>query len=259
MIPFCVSVIAVELLILCSFNGIQTAPQSDAGNESETKVDGNYMMSLSKTINNPIFELFGRALLQAKDDIKYYVDNQTSQMLTKTQIETKIERKILRTMTDTFEEFCRQDFCGKWAEWSKCSGNTTVQFGVTSRSRTCGYNRFKICLGKEKRTTEEETKLCKVCDALPIVTNGHLERKGHASYIASLKCDRGYNAAKENIMCQTSGKWEDSICEKIATDCVDIQDLGRTQDGVYNITLWNSFKVLQVYCDMTTDGGGWTV
>ena len=54
-------------------------------------------------------------------------------------------------------------------------------------------------------------------------------------------------------------KWYANSTMLNMTSCVDIRNSGFDTSGVYRIRIPNSIKVINVYCDQDTDGGGWLV
>ena len=47
--------------------------------------------------------------------------------------------------------------------------------------------------------------------------------------------------------------------EALPKDCFEVQQKVHNRSGIYRIRLMYSTKPIIAYCDMDTDGGGWTV
>ncbi|XP_060559444.1 neurogenic locus Notch protein-like [Ruditapes philippinarum] len=75
-------------------------------------------------------------------------------------------------------------------------------------------------------------------------------------------CMRG-NCTNKNdgYTCQCPQDYTGTNCEtRLLSDCYDLLNIDHANvSGVYYIKLWQSHTTIQVYCDMDTDGGGWTV
>lgn len=80
-------------------------------------------------------------------------------------------------------------------------------------------------------------------------------------------CQRKLSATFYNTLSfRSSLLLGDRICPQIpkkkALDCADIYQMGHNKSGIYEIWPVNRVtegKLLKVYCDMETSGGGWTV
>ncbi|XP_053401755.1 uncharacterized protein LOC123548977 isoform X2 [Mercenaria mercenaria] len=144
-------------------------------------------------------------------------------------------------------ESCENENCDgsweNWLMWSNCSADCGA--GFRTRSRTCSnttlspFGRYRQGNSIDIESCENQN--CDVCQSRP--------------------CHAGICISKgDDFDCVCLSGYTGRFCENMLSDCFDILRYGgNRKDGVYTLRTWKSHQLIKVYCDMTTDGGGWAV
>ncbi|XP_060593871.1 adhesion G protein-coupled receptor B2-like [Ruditapes philippinarum] len=178
---------------------------------------------------------------------------------------------------------CANGGWSDWTSWSSCSA--TCGGGIRTQTRSCSnpspspYGHY--CVGSNDRVESCANNVCvtNYCSASPCVhgqcydvsndflcycDHGYEGRYCNISYYYCMSnpCDHGSCVSGFiDYKCNCFEGYVGRNCDLLnATDCYDIlyKRLARGS-GVYNVTLRRSKLVKEIYCDMETDKGGWTV
>ncbi|KAL4216671.1 Hemicentin-1 [Mactra antiquata] len=153
-----------------------------------------------------------------------------------------------------------------WHGWGSCS--VTCETGIQTRVRDC-TNPKPAYFGDHCFGSNTDARLC---------MNGPCTDGGWSSWSTWSSCSStfGIGIKTQSRTCTNpipsphghgciGDPMRVDTCNKvfnyaIYTDCSEIKDhIYDAPDGVYTVTLWKTKRSINVYCDMTTNGGGWTV
>ncbi|KAL4234153.1 Angiopoietin-1-like [Mactra antiquata] len=155
----------------------------------------------------------------------------------------------------------------EWGAWGRCSASCEI--GIQIRDRTCSNpkpdNLGNHCFGPNRGS--------RLCDNGPCTDGGWSSWSTWSS--CTSKCGIGIKTQSRsctNPKPSPHGNYcvGDPIrvdacrvfteCPGSYEDCLEIKHNHiNAINGVYNITLWKTKRRIQVFCDMNTSGGGWTV
>ncbi|XP_076802352.1 uncharacterized protein LOC143446552 isoform X2 [Clavelina lepadiformis] len=98
--------------------------------------------------------------------------------------------------------------------------------------------------------------------------NVKLSNRANFGSVCSFSCDFEYElTGSKHMRCTGENKWNTSLpecqkrlCHEVqGRDCAGLRKLGKAfKSGIYQVKQCGTFKMLEVYCDFSTQGGGWT-
>ena len=132
-------------------------------------------------------------------------------------------------------------------------GNDTAN-DLTSRTMVemKGWKRYRGKAGPPGRPAPENkcNCNCNCCSRLEEIEKKLLNLTAVVNQLQSQKAENETESTTKK--CNTNN-------ERRYTSCQEAKQLGKLLSGVYTLDLGDGLDSFQVYCDMSTDGGGWTV
>ncbi|XP_071839367.1 IgGFc-binding protein-like isoform X2 [Apostichopus japonicus] len=139
-----------------------------------------------------------------------------------------------------------------------CIETCSCNFGSILKDGGCVKETECDCYTEEYGIIDEGTVLVNDdCTAIYKCINGTVQTDWE--YVCSPDAFCGVKDEVQGCHCNKGFEGDGETCEQVRqSDCYELFLSGERADGVYIIAP-PGYGCLEVYCDMTTDGGGWTV
>ncbi|KAK3887271.1 hypothetical protein Pcinc_008626 [Petrolisthes cinctipes] len=118
----------------------------------------------------------------------------------------------------------------------------------------------------EKRRLEERLAVMEDVNQMTEGNRSRLETENREKEkrISDIEGEKRQIEVKNRIMAEELGRCERNVTELVKRpaamrDCAELYCYGVRKDGVYTIAPFRSRHLVTVWCDMTSEGGGWTV